>query len=122
MEQYQTSFEVMLGSAEAATERIDELVKFAKDTPFKLPGVVDMGVQLQAVGRYSEDVMTDLGDQASGATKPKEQVLSAYTKLASGQKGIAVDMFRDLTITVDDWRKAGIKFNETTGEMVSSTD
>lgn len=121
MEAYLTSFTVMLGSAEKAKERLNELTEFAKVTPFELPEVIDAGKQLQAVGKYSEETLRKLGDLASGAGKPFDQVLSAFSKLASGQKGIAVDMFRDLLISVDDWKKAGIRFNDSTGEMVSST-
>lgn len=121
MEAYQTSFEVMLGSAEKAKDRLAELTEFARVTPFELPEVIDAGKKLEALGLHSEETLRKLGDLASGAGKPFEQALSAFSKLASGQKGIAVDMFRDLLISVDDWKKAGIQFNDSTGEMISGT-
>lgn len=121
-EQYEVSLKVMLGSTEAAKARLEELVKFAAETPFTLPQVVEAGNQLQALGRFSVETLTDLGDLASAAGKPFEQVLSAYSKMMSGQKGIAIDMFRDLLITSDDWAKATGKKIGKNGELQASVD
>ena len=96
----------MLGSQEAANARFEEMSKFAAETPFELNEVVQLGNQLQALGKYSKENMTILGDLAAAAGKPIDQVTGAFAKLASGQKGMAVDMFRDLLITTDDWAKA----------------
>jgi hypothetical protein len=63
-----------------------------------------------------------LGDLAAASGKPLEQAMNAYSKMASGQKGIAVDMFRDLLITTDDWAKATGKGVKASGEMVASAD
>jgi len=105
-EKYETSLKVMLGSTEAAQARLDELVNFAASTPFELPQVIELGNQLQAIGKYSQQTMTDLGDLAAASGKPIEQVVGAFGKLATGQKGVAVDMFRDLLISTADWEKA----------------
>jgi hypothetical protein len=105
-EGYETSLKVMLGSTEAAKARLAELSDFAANTPFELPQVVELGNQLQAIGKYSKENMTNLGDLAAAAGKPIEQVTGAFAKLATGQKGVAVDMFRDLLISTTDWEKA----------------
>lgn len=122
MEGYKVSMKVMLGDADQAQKRLDELISFAASTPFEIPGVIALGNQLQTVGKYSKETMTNLGDLASAAQKPLEQVASAYTKLASGQKGIAVDMFRDLLITTNDWVAATGKGVTKTGELKATTE
>ena len=105
-EGYETSLKVMLGSTEAAKARLQELTQFAASTPFEIPDVVTLGNQLQAIGQYSIQTMTDLGDLAAASGKPIDQVTGAFAKLATGQKGVAVDMFRDLLISTKDWEKA----------------
>lgn len=121
-EQYLTSMKVMLGTTQAAQDRLAELVDFAKSTPFELPQVVEAANQLQAIGRYSEETLRDLGDLASASGKPMEQALSAFAKMATGQKGVAVDMFRDLLISVDDWVEATGKGVTANGELQASTE
>ena len=82
----------MLGDIDEADKRFREMVEFAAKTPFNVSGVIDAGNQLQALGRYSLDTLTMLGDLASAAGRPMEQALRAYAKLVSGQKGIAIDI------------------------------
>ena len=101
---------------------MQEYFKIAAQTPFDLPQVIEAGNKLQALGRYSEDNVKMLGDLAAASGKPMEQAMSAFSKMASGQKGIAVDMFRDLMITVDDWTKATGKGVSKSGELLASTD
>jgi len=121
-ERYEAVLTTMLGSAELATKRLAELEEFAATTPFEIPEVVQLGNQLQALGRYSKENMTLLGDLAAAAGKPIDQVTRAYAKLASGQKGIAVDMFRDLLITNKDWVKYTGKGVAKSGEMLATTE
>lgn len=121
-EQYEAALTVMLGSTEAAKMRLEELVEFAANTPFELPQVIEAGNQLQAIGRYSQETLTMLGDLASASGKSFDQVLNAYAKMASGQKGIAIDMFRDLLVTTDDWVKATGKQLGKNGELQASVE
>lgn len=122
MEQYSVALKVMLGDAEKAQERLAELVKFAAETPFELPQVVEAGNKLQALGRYSIETLTMLGDLASASGKPFEQALSAFSKMASGQKGMAIDMFRDLLITTDDWAEKTGKAIDKQGQFKGSVE
>lgn len=122
VEKYSATLETMLGSKAAARDRMQEYMDIAKTTPFELTQVVEAGNQLQALGRYSEETLTMLGDLAAASGKPLEQVLNAYAKMASGQKGIAVDMFRDLLITTDDWIKATGKGKKASGEMLATSE
>lgn len=122
IEKYEAALKNMLGTTEAARDRMREYFKIAAQTPFDLPQVIEAGNKLQALGRYSEDNVKMLGDLAAASGKPMEQAMSAFSKMASGQKGIAVDMFRDLMITVDDWSAATGKGVSKSGELLASTD
>lgn len=122
VEKYKTQLKVMLGSQELANARFKEMADFAASTPFELNDIVQLGNQLQALGRYSKENMTLLGDLASAAGKPIEQVTGAFAKLASGQKGIAIDMFRDLLISTKDWQEATGAAISKSGELQATTE
>jgi hypothetical protein len=121
IEVYEASLKNMLGTADAARERMQDYMRIAQATPFDLPQVVEAGNKLQAVGKYSEENLKMLGDLAAVSGKPMEQALNAYTKMASGQKGVAIDMFRDLMITTEDWTKATGKGVDKSGQLQAST-
>lgn len=121
MEKYKLTLTTMLGSKGAADARMNEYVDIASKTPFEIQDVVDLGNGLQALGRYSKQNVIMLGDLASAAGKPLDQVKNAYAKLATGQKGEAVNMFRDLLISTDDWVKATGKGVTKNGELMATT-
>lgn len=122
IEKYNVTLKTMLGSTTAARDRMQEYLDIAKKTPFELSQVVEAGNQLQAIGRYSRQNLEMLGDLAAASGKPMEQVMNAYAKLATGQKGEAVNMFRDLLISTDDWTKATGKAKAKNGELLASTE
>ncbi len=122
MEKYGVTVKTMLGSRGAANDRMREYIDIAAKTPFQIDQVVQAGNQLQAIGRYNRDNLTNLGDLAAASGKPLEQVMGAYAKLATGQKGEAVNMFRDLLISSEDWAKATGKGIGANGEMMASTE
>lgn len=68
-EQTQVAFTTMLGSAEEASDFLNNLADFAKRTPFTLQGVEGAAKQLMAVGFAADEVIPTLksvGDVASG--------------------------------------------------------
>ena len=122
IESYQATLETMLGSTQAARDRMEEYKDIAKITPFGLEDVVEGGNQLQAIGRYSRENLEMLGDLAAATNKPMEQVMNAYAKLATGQKGEAARMFQDLLISRNDWIAATGKGVSKSGELLASTE
>ena len=69
MRQYEIAFQTMLKSADAGTQMLRDLQKFAAETPFDVPGVVKAGQQLMAFGFQAKEIipmLTSLGDAASG--------------------------------------------------------
>ncbi len=122
VEKYNVTLKTMLGSKGAARGRMTEYSDIAKSTPFELNQVVEAGNQLQAIGRYSKANLIQLGDLGAAAGKPIEQVMTAYAKLSTGQKGEGVNMFRDLLISTDDWIKATGKGIGKNGELIATTE
>lgn len=110
VEQYMATFKTIYKGNEAlAKKTFQDVSKFAASTPFELPQVVEMALKLKAIGVENDKLngkMKMLGDLAAASGKPLDQAVNAYAKLASGQKGVAVDMFRDLLISTKDWEKA----------------
>lgn len=121
-ERYAVTLKTMLGSQGAARERMDEYANIARKTPFQLREVVESGNKLQAIGQYSKENLTMLGDIAAASGKPIDQVLNAYSKLAVGEKGEGIRMFRDLLISEKDWQEAtGKNINDlNTDEMMKA--
>ncbi len=89
MEQYLTSFEVMLGDAEKAQSMMNELNKMAAETPMELTDVISAGTLLMNYGVEAEnliDTMTHLGDLAAGNAQKFERVSMAYGQMLAKGK------------------------------------
>jgi len=72
MEQQRTAMVNLTKSAEQTDRLIKDLVEFAIKTPFEIPGVIEMGQKLVAMGTATQDViplLRTLGDTASGSGK-----------------------------------------------------
>jgi tape measure domain-containing protein len=72
MEQQRVAMVNLSGSAEKTDKLIKDLVEFAIKTPFEIPGVIEMGQKLVAMGTATQDViplLRTLGDTASGSGK-----------------------------------------------------
>ena len=77
METFAMQFEVLLGSADAAKERMADLSTFAERTPFELPGIVEASRLLQTFtdgALAAGDGLRMVGDIAAGTGKPIEDV------------------------------------------------
>lgn len=91
-EQYEIQFSTLLGSTEAAQERMEELAEFGRTTPFELPGVVEASRVLEVFGGEvlaTGDNLRLVGDIAAGTGKPFEDVAfwvgRLYDALQNGQ-------------------------------------
>jgi hypothetical protein len=121
MQKYNATLKVMLGNTSAARDRMKEYIDIAKITPFDMPQVVEAGNKLQALGKYSRENLTMLGDLAAASGKDMESAMTAYSSLATGQKGAAQRMFRNLLITDEDWKKYTGKGVSKNGELLANT-
>jgi tape measure domain-containing protein len=89
MEQYTTSLEVMLGSAEKASAMIEKMRDFAAKTPLTLENVISGGSLLLNYGVDESnliDTMTKLGDLASGNAEKMDRITLAYGQMLAKGK------------------------------------
>lgn len=84
MEQTRISFETMLGSGEKATSMLNDLTKFAKDTPFGKKEIFASGRNLIAFGVANEKILPTLkkiGDISAGLNIPFNELSEIYGKI-----------------------------------------
>ncbi len=132
-ERYNVQFGVLLGSADAAQARIDELAQFGARTPFELPEVVRADKVLQAFGLHAEDakdrfgfagteIRTIAGDVAAGTGASFEEISTYLGKFASGATGEAISRMQELGIvTRQQLSDMGLEFSKS-GQLMSPID
>jgi len=89
IEQLQTSFEVMTGSADEAKDIIQKLKKVGAKTPYELSGLAKTTQILMQYGMTSEqayDATVNLGDIAQGSAEKMESIALAYGQMSSAGK------------------------------------
>lgn len=129
-ETYETQFGVLLGSADAAKQRLADLAKFGASTPFELPEVVKADKILQGFGLHSEEsakkfgksgaeIRRIAGDVASGTGQGFEEMALLLGKFSSGATGEAISRMAELGITTrEEMAKLGLEFSKS-GELLS---
>ncbi len=88
-EQLQISFETMLGSAEKARNLLEEITKFAIETPFELKDVAKGAKALLAFGIAQEKIiptLKSLGDVAAGLSVPIERLILNFGQVKTQSK------------------------------------
>jgi phage tail tape-measure protein len=65
MEQYQNTLSVVMGSQEKAVETLQWATKFAAQTPFEIPQIVEATTRMQAYGISAQKTLGIVGDMAS---------------------------------------------------------
>lgn len=89
IEQYQTSFEVMTGSAEKAVEVIERLKEVGAETPFELNNLADVTQLLMNYGFTADEAMDKmmmLGDISQGSADKMQRIATAYGQMSSAGK------------------------------------
>lgn len=89
MEQYLTSFEVLLGSASNAKKLMDDLTQFANVTPLELTDVTKSAQMLMNYGVAADDViskLTQLGDLSGGNAVKLDRISLAYGQMLAKGK------------------------------------
>jgi hypothetical protein len=87
-----------------AREQGEALMKWIRDqarnVPFEIPGLTDLGRRLNAARLDVTSWFTVVADTAAGANKPLDQVANAITRLASGDTGEAGEALRDIGVNI----------------------
>ena len=89
MEQYTTNFKTMLGSQEAALQKVQELKEFAASTPLSMDDLAKGTQTLLAFGVESEKstgILRQLGDIALGDADKMQRLATAFGKATAAGK------------------------------------
>jgi hypothetical protein len=94
LEQQGVAFKTLLGNAEAASRRMSELARFAAQTPFELPEIVQASKVLQSLTNgalASGEGLRLVGDAAAATGRPLEEAAMWIGRLYAGlQSGTPV--------------------------------
>ena len=119
IESYQTSFEVMTGSAEKAAEVIDKLKKVGAQTPFELPDLADTTQLLMNYGFSADEAMDSmmmLGDISQGSAEKMSRIATAYGQMSSAGKVSLEDVKQMIEAGFNPLQE----ISESTGESMAS--
>ena len=101
LETLTTSFEVMTGSAEKATEVVERLRKMGAETPYEaldLAGTTQLLMQYGFTADEAIDRMSMLGDIAQGSAEKMNSVALGYAQMSSAGKVNLVDIKQMINI------------------------
>lgn len=119
MEYYTTSFTVMTGSADKASEIVKKLADIGATTPFDMPQLADATSLLMNFGFSADDAvdsMMMLGDISQGNADKLNSVARAYGKMNSAQKVT----LEDINMMIDAGFNPLQEISEKTGESMQS--
>lgn len=119
IEGYQTSFEVMTGSAKKAAEVIERLKKVGAETPFELTDLADATQLLMNYGFTADgamDSMMMLGDIAQGSADKMSRIATAYGQMSSAGKVSLEDVKQMIEAGFNPLQE----ISESTGESMES--
>lgn len=119
MEYYTTSFTVMTGSADKASETVKKLADIGAKTPFDMPQLADATSLLMNYGFSADDAvdsMMMLGDISQGNADKLDSISRAYGKMSSAQK-VSLE---DINMMIDAGFNPLQEISEHTGESMQS--
>lgn len=119
MEYYTTSFTVMTGSADKASETVKKLSDIGAKTPFDMPQLADATSLLMNFGFNADDAvdsMMMLGDISQGNADKLDSISRAYGKMSSAQK-VSLE---DINMMIDAGFNPLQEISEHTGESMQS--
>ena len=119
IEQLQTSFEVMTGSAEKAKDVISELQKIGAETPFETKDLAEVTQLLMNYGLTADDAISKmqmLGDISQGNSEKMNRIAMAYGQMSSAGKVYLEDVKQMIEAGFNPLKE----ISESTGESMNS--
>lgn len=120
MEQYTTNFTTMLGSQEAAVQKVQELKEFAASTPLSMDDLAKGTQTLLAFGVESENstgILRQLGDIALGDADKMQRLSTAFGKATAAGK-VTGDTVQQM---IDAGWNPLIQISQSAGETMEET-
>lgn len=119
METFQTSFEVMTGSAEKAQQTVSTLQKMGASTPFEMTDLAETTQLLMNYGFTADDAisrMSMLGDISQGNADKMNSIATAYGQMSSAGKVSLEDVKQMIEAGFNPLQE----ISQTTGESMAS--
>lgn len=119
IEQYQTAFEVMTGSADKAAETMGKLVDLGAETPFETSDLANVTQLLMNYSFTADDAinkMQMLGDISQGSADKMQRIAMAYGQMSSAGKVQLEDVKQMIEAGFNPLQE----ISESTGESMSS--
>ena len=119
VEQLQTSFETMTGSADKAADIVERLQKLGAATPFEFTDLASTTNMLMQFGFTADDAIESLqmlGDISQGSAQKLDSISRAYGKMSSSCK-VSLE---DINMMIDAGFNPLQEISETTGESMAS--
>lgn len=119
VEQLQTSFEVMTGSAQKAEQVMDRISQLGAETPFEMTDLAETTQLLMNYGFAADDAinrMTMLGDIAQGNAEKMNRIATAYGQMSSAGKVSLEDVKQMIEVGFNPLQE----ISESTGESMAS--
>ncbi|MCI1951794.1 MAG: tape measure protein [Clostridiales bacterium] len=120
MEQYQTSFTTMLGSASKAQSMIANLKDFADKTPFEMSDLSKGAQTLLAFGTSANDIMPDLkmlGDISQGDKAKFDGLTLAFAQISSAGKLSGQDLLQCINVGFNPLNEISKKTGESMADL-----
>lgn len=120
MEQLEVSFKVLTGSAATAEKTLSDLTRFAAETPFQMPEIVNAAKQMLGFGETAENIvptMKKLGDVASGLNIPIGDLTYLFGTLKSQGRAFTVDINQFASRGIPIWDELGKMFGKTNTQV-----
>lgn len=124
MEQTKIGFETLMGGAVAANRHLDELKKFAAETPFEFEGLTAASRRFQNVGLSAQRVvpiMTAVGDAvaaAGGSSETLDRVTLAISQIQAKSKVSAEEINQLAEAGVGGWRILSDQLGKSTADVM----
>ena len=119
VEQLQTSFEVMTGSATKATAIVEKLKEIGAKTPFEFTGLAETTQLLMNYGFEADDAISKmqmLGDISQGSADKMNRIATAYGQMSSAGKVALEDVKQMIEAGFNPLQE----ISQTTGESMAS--
>lgn len=121
-ETFNAQFTALLGNADDAKVRLEELAEFGARTPFELTEIVAADKILTAFGVHSERNLEAVGNAAAASGRSYEEVAMTFARVTAGQFGEAFQNLAAMGIaTREDLEMRGLKF-DASGSFVGTAE
>lgn len=120
MESLQTSFTVLLGSAEKGNELFEQLRDYGATTPLELPDLAKNAQTLLGFGIQAKDVMgilKDIGNISMGDAQKMESLTLAFSQATSAGKLQGQDLLQMINAGFNPLQEIATKTGKTMGEV-----